>query len=123
MTVKRPLSVYSKALVAAVVAGAAAIAGTFPDSTIGRWCVVIGALAVALGLTGATKNTTVVETGAEPGPVTVGKVVSRTGQEVGTVVADTGTAVGGVVAGTTGVLGSVLDATVGRLLPGGKRRL
>lgn len=122
MTVKRPLSAYSKALVAAVVAGAAAIAGMAPDSTIGRWCVVIGALAAALGLTAATKNTATVETG--PGDaVSVGDVVSSTGSKVGEVIVDTGLATGGIVAGTTGVLGSVLDATVGKLLPGGKRRL
>lgn len=115
---KRPVSAYSKAIVAAAVAGAAAIAGTFPDTTIGRWCVVVGALAAALGLTAATHNTTVVATGPGVEPVTVGTVLSKTGAVVGTITADTGAAAGGIVAGTTGVLGQVLDATIGKVLPG-----
>lgn len=116
---KAPPSAYSKAFAGAVAAAAAAIAGTFPNSALGKWCVVVGAVLAALGLVGATKNTHVVETGPETGPATIGTVVSRTGQTVGAVVADTGAATGGIVKGTTGVLGAVLDATVGKILPGG----
>jgi hypothetical protein len=119
---KRPLSAYSKAIVSAGVVLAGTIAATFPDSAIGKWCVVAGAVAAARGLTAATKNTQTVDTGNEPGPVTLAKVVSSTGQELGSVVADTGTAAGGIVAGTTGVVGSVLDATLGKLIPGGEHR-
>jgi hypothetical protein len=111
------LSGFSKAIVAGVLAMVAAVAGTFPDSAIGKWCVAIGALAAAAGLTAATKNTHVVKTGPVDGPVTVGTVVADTGEKIGTVVADTGAATGGVVAGTTGLVGHLLDATVGRLLP------
>lgn len=110
-------SAYSKAVVSGVVAVAAVIAGTMPNSAVGKWCVAIGALAAALGLTAATKNTHVIKTGEGSEPVTIGKVVSDTGQAVGAVVADTGSATGGVVEGTTGVVGTILDATVGKLLP------
>lgn len=111
------LSGFSKAIVSGVLACIAAVAGMAPGSTIGKWCVAIGALAVALGLTAATKNTQVVKTGPGTEPVTLGTVVADTGEKVGTVTADTGAAVGGVVAGTTGVVGKILDGTLGRLLP------
>lgn len=111
------LSAFSKAIVAGVLACAAAVAGSFPNSTIGKWCVAIVALGVALGLTAATKNTQVVKTGRGTEPVTVGTVVSGTGEKVGEVVADTGAATGGILAGTTGVVGSILDGTLGKLFP------
>lgn len=116
---KQPLSAYSKALVAGVGAAAAAIAATFPNSAVGKWCVVVGALLAATGLTAVTKNTAVVHTGPGDGPATIGAVVDAAGTGIGTVIADTGTAAGGIVAGTTGVVGAVLDATVGKILPGG----
>lgn len=111
------LSAYSKAIVAGAIACAAAVAGMAPNTAIGKWCVAIGALAAALGLTAATKNTHVVKTGSGTEPVTVGDVVASTGEKVGTVVADTGAATGGVLAGTTGVVGTILDGTLGKLLP------
>lgn len=118
---KRPLSAYSKAIVAGLAAAAGAIVATFPDSTAGKWAAVVVALLGALGLTAQTRNTQTVETG--PGvEVSVGDVVSSTGTKVGEVIVDTGLATGGIVAGTTGLLGQVLDATVGKLLPSGERR-
>ena len=111
------LSVYSKAIMSAVIAMATAIAATMPNSTLGKWCVAVVAFGVALGVTAATKNTQVITTGTSTKPLQIGTVVSDTGAVVGTVTADTGAAVGGVVAGTTGVVGSVLDGTIGKLLP------
>lgn len=111
------LSVYSKAIISAVIALATAIAATMPDSTLGKWAVAVVSFAVALGLTAATKNTQVITTGTSTAPLQIGTVVSDTGAVVGSVTADTGEAIGGVVAGTTGTVGKVLDATVGKLLP------
>lgn len=111
------LSTHSKAIVSGAIAVAAVIAGTVPDSTVGKWCVAIVAFAAAIGLTAQTKNTQVIETGEGTDPVTIGEVVSETGEHVGEVVATTGAATGGIVAGTTGVVGGVLDGTIGKLLP------
>jgi hypothetical protein len=122
--VKRPLSSYSKAFGGGVLAALAAVANGLSD---GEWTAKETLIAIGAFIAGALgvyriRNTQTVETGAEPGPVTIAKVVSRTGAEVGTVVADTGAAAGGIVAGTTGVLGAVVDGTLGKLIPGGGRR-
>lgn len=117
---RRPLSAYSKVFATLLGATATAVATALPNSAAGKWAAAIVAILVAMGLVERTRNTQTVETGTEPGPVTIAKVVSRTGAEVGAVVADTGTAAGGIVAGTTGLLGAVVDGTLGKLLPGGR---
>lgn len=119
---RKPPSAYAKVFATLLGAAATAVATALPNSTAGKWAAAVVAILIAMGLVERTKNTQVVETGAEPGPVTVGKVVARSGENVGAVVADTGTAAGGIVAGTTGLIGAVVDATLGKLIPTGERR-
>lgn len=113
-----PPSTATKAYASALIAVCAAIGGTFADSTIGKIAIILGAAVTAWLGTYKSKNTQVVKTG-DADSVTLGEVVSTTGEVVGDVVATTGAATGGIVKGTTGTLGKVLDATIG-LLPGTK---
>lgn len=119
---KTPVSVYAK--VAATMLGgiATALAAALPNTTVGKWAAAVVAILFAMGLVSRTKNTQVVKTGDDPGPVTVAKLVTKTGEDLGALTADTGAAAGGIVEGTTGVLGAAMNATIGKLLPGGKRR-
>jgi hypothetical protein len=116
------LSTAAKAYVGAAWAVTGSIAATFPDTMIGKVCIVAAAGLGALVAIYKTKNTQVVTTGPGDGPVQVAALVSSTGAAIGTMVADTGAAAGGIVAGTTGLVGGVLD-TVGKVLPGGGKVL
>lgn len=117
-------SAFSKAFGGGVLAALAAAASGLAD---GEWStkdtlIVIGAfIGGALGVY-RIRNTEVVKTGPGTEPK-VTELVATTGERVGQLVADTGAAAGGIVAGTTGVVGGLLNATLGKLLPGGKRRL
>lgn len=112
----------AKAYAGSLVTILGVIAATFVETTLGKVASVLGAGIGAWLAIYTTKNTQAVRTGVGDEPVTIGQVVSDTGQVVGQITADTGSAVGGVVAGTTGVVGKVLDATVGLVIPSGQRR-
>lgn len=116
---KRPPSAYAKVAATMLGAIATALAATLPNTTAGKWAAVVVAVLVAMGLVERTRNTEIVATGDEQGPVTLGQVLDDSGEVVGEVVATTGAAAGGVIEGTTGVVGKVLDGTLGRLIPGG----
>lgn len=113
------LSTATKAIAGAGVTLAATLAAAFgPDTDIGKWCVIVGAVFTAIVTIYKTKNTQIVDTSSSNGPVIVSKILDETGDVVGELVADTGEVAGGIVQGTTGILGGVVDATLGKLIPG-----